>query len=411
MNNKQITFIICVNNEIYFEECKFYINRLIVPEGYTVDLIAIREADSMCSAYNAGMRSSDAKYKIYMHQDVMICNIHFLEDIIKIFSENQKVGMLGVLGGTKMPKTGMTYLAWNVGIVDCRDPDLAYYLVGAADMKKENTIVEAIDGLLIATQYDISWREDLFTHFDFYDVSQSFEMRKAGYQILVPYQEIPWVIHDSNFVKLTYYNEERKICLREYAEYLYADGGHEFVYDKEWNELSDLLAEQLKDLIGAWQWEQVGKIMESYRSTERKNSSMQMLGLLYDIYRKEQNAQVKHGFFSDCGDYNSIYRKYISVRFLLRRMELGMGKETYQELSEAISTEKISCEAVIEIGIHSIIDKEKVLQELMEIYEKAKLWKCYERCRNIALIAAKKTVPVAYFHKHDKQMIEYNRNK
>ena len=63
---------------------------------------------------------------------------------------------------------------------------------------------------MIATQYDIPWREDLFTHFDFYDVSQSFEMRRAGYKVLVPYQETPWVIHDSSFAKLTYYDEARK---------------------------------------------------------------------------------------------------------------------------------------------------------------------------------------------------------
>ena len=64
MDEKKIAFIICVNNELYFEECVYYINRLIIPEGFSTDVIAIREADSMCAAYNAGMQSSDAKYKI-----------------------------------------------------------------------------------------------------------------------------------------------------------------------------------------------------------------------------------------------------------------------------------------------------------------------------------------------------------
>ena len=81
--------------------------------------------------------------------------------------------------------------------------------------------MDAVDGLLMATQYDVAWREDLFVNFDFYDVSQSFEMRKAGYHIVVPYQKTPWVIHDSSFAKLTYYDEARKICLKEYPEYLF----------------------------------------------------------------------------------------------------------------------------------------------------------------------------------------------
>lgn len=163
MQTKLITFIICVNNEMYYEECTYYINRLVLPKGYDIDMIAIREADSMCAAYNAGMQSSDAKYKIYMHQDVMIREVHFLEYMIELFAQNENVGMIGMIGGTKMPKTGVTYRAWNVGMVDCRDPDMAYFMAGAKDMKREDTIVEAVDGLLIATQYDVPWREDLFS--------------------------------------------------------------------------------------------------------------------------------------------------------------------------------------------------------------------------------------------------------
>ena len=54
MDDKKVVFIICVNNELYFKECVYYINRLVLPEGYSTDIIAIRGADSMCAAYNAG---------------------------------------------------------------------------------------------------------------------------------------------------------------------------------------------------------------------------------------------------------------------------------------------------------------------------------------------------------------------
>ena len=107
INTHQIDFIICVNNELYFEECKYYINRLTIPNDFNIDIIAIREADSMCAAYNVGMKSSNAKYKIYMHQDVMIRENDFLGKIIDIFKKNENVGMIGMLGGTQMPKTGV----------------------------------------------------------------------------------------------------------------------------------------------------------------------------------------------------------------------------------------------------------------------------------------------------------------
>lgn len=399
MNKKQIAFIICVNNDIYFEECKYYIDRLLKPAGYSIDIIAIREADSMCAAYNAGMQSSDAKYKIYMHQDVMIRDVHFLESIIKLFTENEKVGMIGMIGGTRMPKTGVTYRAWNVGMVDCRDPDMAYFMAGAKDMKREDTIVEAVDGLLIATQYDVPWREDLFTHFDFYDVSQSFEMRKAGYEILIPYQKKPWVIHDSSFAKLTYYDEARKICLKEYPKYLYAEDGFEFTYDREWNDLSDLLAEQVQMLISSGQWEQAGQMMESYRSTGRKSSAMEMLGVLYDIYRKEQLSDVKHSFFENVQDYADIYRKYFSVRFLLRRMELGMEEAAYQELLDAIRNEYVSYEALEVMLLCSVVEKRGVIEKLIGIYEEAGLGRYRIACQKLYQVIKEKPLPVTYSQK------------
>jgi len=76
--------------------------------------------------------------------------------------------------------------------------------------------VEAIDGLLMATQYDIPWREDVFQKWDFYDVSQSFEFRKRGYEVIVPKMEKPWCIHDDGVMNLENYYEERKKFLREY---------------------------------------------------------------------------------------------------------------------------------------------------------------------------------------------------
>lgn len=396
MQTTLITFIICVNNELYYDECVYYINRLLIPKGYSIDIVAIREADSMCAAYNAGMQSSDAKYKIYMHQDVMIREIHFLEYIIELFKQNENVGMIGMIGGTQMPKTGVTYRAWNVGMLDCRDPDMAYFMAGAKDMPQTDTIVEAIDGLLMATQYDIPWREDLFTHFDFYDVSQSFEMRKAGYQILVPYQEIPWVIHDSGFAKLTYYDEERRKCLKEYPEYLYADGGFEFIYDKEWNELSDLLTEQLKNMIEEGQWEQIKLIIDSYRKNGRKSSDLEIISIFSDIYQKEKGVQIRHSFFEGCSNYWDIYKKYVKMKFQLRRMELGEAVEQYLDLSDAIQNEMISNEVLLEIILRSIIDKEAVVKKISEIYKKNNGKKDVENWEKINRIVNQKIISIAY---------------
>ena len=71
--------------------------------------------------------------------------------------------------------------------------------------------VQAVDGLLIATQYDLPWREDLFDNWDFYDISQGQEFIQKGYRIVVPYQKQPWCIHDDGFNNLKNYYHARRI--------------------------------------------------------------------------------------------------------------------------------------------------------------------------------------------------------
>ena len=82
--------------------------------------------------------------------------------------------------------------------------------------------MEAVDGAFIATQYDLPWREDLFTGWDFYDISQCFEFHRAGYQIATPYPDFPWILHDAKVPMLTHYYDWQQIFLQEYgSEMLY----------------------------------------------------------------------------------------------------------------------------------------------------------------------------------------------
>lgn len=368
MNEKKIAFIICVNNIFYFEECRYYIDHLNIPESFEIDMLAIQEADSMCAAYNLGMNSTDAKYKVYMHQDVFIRNKDFLKDIITIFEKDKTVGMIGMIGGNEMPKTAVTYLAWNVGLVDCRDADMAYYLSGAPEIKADS-YVEAVDGLLMATQYDVPWREDIFKDFDFYDVSGSFEMRKHGYQVLVPYMKEPWVIHDSSFAKLSHYDKNRKICQKEYPEFLYSEDGFSFEYQKEWELLSTKLAGQLKNLISSGEWEMVCSIIGQYRKGNMKDSTLEMIGIMSDIWKNEQENGVRRGFFEGLNTYAEVYEKYITIRFLLRRIELDISEEVSNGALETIKEAGVSCEAVILMVLYGSAEKYKVLRKLEKYYQ------------------------------------------
>lgn len=395
MNEKQIAFIICVNNLLYFEECRYYIEQLRIPEGYEIDVLAIQEADSMCAAYNLGMNSTDAKYKIYMHQDVFIRNRDFLRDIIAIFKRDRTVGMIGMMGGNAMPKTGVAYLAWDVGMVDCRDADMAYLLSGRPEIK-EDIVVEAVDGLLIATQYDVPWREDLFHDFDFYDVSQSFEMRRQGYEIVVPFQREPWTIHDSSFAKLSNYERNREICLAEYSEYLYAEDGFTFEYHKEWEKLGKALAKQLKQLITEGKWELVCQAIAEYRKGQMKDSTLEMIGIMSDIWQAGSKVQTTGGLFDGLIDYERIYERYTEVRFLLRRMELGMPEACYRKLLEMIESEEISYDILMIFLIHAVLDKRSVLLKVKSIYQRVGKFQQVEALAKLLEKLGTDALPVTY---------------
>lgn len=218
MNDKKISFIVCTNNEFYMKECRFYLEELTVPEGYEMDILEIKGAASMTSGHNTGMRSSDAKYKVYLHQDVFIRNRNFISDLLDIFQADDKIGLVGLVGTPYMCKNGVMWRGVRYGGFYKLDEYVKkgfirrFFPIHLGYME-----VEAVDGLLMATQYDIPWREDAFKKWDFYDVSQCFSFLDAGYKVVVPGQAADWYFHDCGTLNLSNYEGEREILIKEYS--------------------------------------------------------------------------------------------------------------------------------------------------------------------------------------------------
>ena len=146
---------------MYEEECLYYINHLVIPNGYEIDVISIKEAKSMTEGYNAAMVATDAKYKIYMHQDVFLVKSDFIQDMLDVFS-NPEVGMIGMVGAEKLSKDGCIWNGDRVGRIYSSNIVSTQLFVASDKQNKPYTEVEVVDGLFIATQYDVKWREDIF---------------------------------------------------------------------------------------------------------------------------------------------------------------------------------------------------------------------------------------------------------
>ena len=219
LDEKKIAFITCVNSEEWYSECLLYLQHLDLPEGFTAEYLPQRGAASMCAGYNAGQRASDAKYKVYLHQDTLVVNKKLVADLLSLFA-HPEIGLVGVIGCRSLPSTGVWWDGLRTygrvlhacepeSVVDshCREPE--------GDWQE----LQAVDGLFLATQYDIPWREDLFTGWHLYDTSMCMEMQRAGYKVVVPNQEEDfWCIHCPKEKPLaSSYKGYRKIFVKEYG--------------------------------------------------------------------------------------------------------------------------------------------------------------------------------------------------
>jgi hypothetical protein len=183
-----------------------------------VELIDIRKADSMASGYQAAMHQSDAKYKVYVHQDTFIINRSFIYDILHVFQQNDALGMIGVIGAEEVPQSGIWWEASKKAgkVIEYRR---TYSYLSFDEIDETVKTVEALDGLLLVTQYDLPWRKEIFDGWHLYDTSQCFEFRKKGYLVGIPHQKEPWVIHAcGNEFDSDQYSDYLEKFLREYFQ-------------------------------------------------------------------------------------------------------------------------------------------------------------------------------------------------
>ena len=178
MDDHKICFIMCSNDEFQAREAQIYIEQLIVPEGYEAEVLVVQDAISMTSGYNEAMNASDAKYKVYMHQDVLILKPDFLSEMLHLFEKYPDIGMFGVVGNESIAEDGGI---WSDGTWRRTGEILADIIFDSgysqfARVEGDYAEVIVLDGLLMITQYDVPWREDLFQGWDYYDASQSVEV-------------------------------------------------------------------------------------------------------------------------------------------------------------------------------------------------------------------------------------------
>lgn len=365
MNEKKIAFIICTNSDIWYSECVQYLARLDLPEGFEAEVMQIVGAKSMTAGYNEGMQGSDAKYKFYLHHDLFITNKDFLKKVIDVFVRHPEIGIMGLMGTNRIVTDACYWNHWDMGQVYALDAMQPFKVCGQNTPKEEVSEVMALDGMLLMTQYDLEWREDIFHGWDFYDISQCFEFIKQGYQVAVLNEQNISCIHDCGFSKLARYDASREAFCREYADF-------GFVYEKQEDELQaereKLLGDFLQGLNGIFKvnlGEAAMLVEETYKHYPKDNR-MAVLKIISEICQKEKQSLGMPVFAKPGDTWEELIEKYTIYKFLIRRVELGIRDEAARELFMELQMGNISLDAIEEIICHCCYNGATVIYKLQE---------------------------------------------
>ena len=222
---QRICFMVPITDMEKFREAQGYIEKLRVPRGVQVEIAALQAYHSMAESYNEAMHRKTARYQVYMHQDVCIIHSDFIVKLLDLFQQHPEIGIAGVVGSAGLPSSGVWWEDSSLlgAIFDDHKGRMAPYIYS----RSAEAFLEAavLDGLLLATQYDIPWREDLFTGWHLYDTSLCKEMQRRGYRVVVPNQSQEfWCIHCPKEKPLAQsYKGYQKVFLREYGQELHPE--------------------------------------------------------------------------------------------------------------------------------------------------------------------------------------------
>ena len=189
MNDRKIAVIAqCDPNGV--SSIRPYIDALDIPNGYEAELIEVRSDGNVADTYQRAMEQSDAKYKVYLAAGSILLRLNFFAEMLRVFEE-PAIGIMGIVGTAQLSTSG------ELGA----SPMLKGRLLYTDDTAFHGAVVEgateevmAVSNDLIATQYDIPWRRDLFHINCFFAEAQCIEFRRKGYRTVVPQQDAPWLL-------------------------------------------------------------------------------------------------------------------------------------------------------------------------------------------------------------------------
>ena len=139
MDEKKFEIIIHATDERFLSRLIQSLEAVVVPENFSAEIQPVMGAEKYF-AYDAAMRASDARYKIYLDERAVVTDENFLFELLRIFNSDGRIAAVCTSGALELSTHGISLLSAK------RTP------------KNFRGEVEIVDGFFFATQYDLPWR-------------------------------------------------------------------------------------------------------------------------------------------------------------------------------------------------------------------------------------------------------------
>jgi len=194
-----ISIIICSRKADIPQELKENIAATIGCEYELCVIDNLHNEYNIFTAYNEGVHRAKGEILCFMHEDIVFHSDKWGAKVEGIYKRENKLGVIGVIGGQFFPKTPTSYWEGGTGIGQIIQGTIEHgqyrtFLNGRKiDSKAAGALVDvvAVDGLWMCAPkrlFDegvIRWDSDNFDSFHCYDMDICLQTIQAGYRVAV----------------------------------------------------------------------------------------------------------------------------------------------------------------------------------------------------------------------------------
>lgn len=278
--------------------------------------------------------------------------------MLQVFQCNVQIGILGMIGKRNREIQADALMKWDTGKVIDNTAGMWSFSVPSEENKYAD--VWAVDGLLMATQYDVLWREELFDGWDLYDVSQCIEFLKNGYKIVVPFQKEAWCYHDCSYPKLIRYFDYHRLFLEEYIGVnvlqFFSGNQYAFLYEKgkEFAQAVEDMRNGVEALIESEDRENLRAIFENSSGLKDLAYMKEYAAIVHVDFLEEKNQCNQH-FWESGLSLEQLLKKLRALKHILKRFEYGSRSWDIEWIWN-----RYSKYAIMDLCERYVMEKEKV---------------------------------------------------